>query len=340
MLLCHRALAARSFAAARLALTASFISLLFAAVAAASAAFAAATGSGGGGGGGGCSGGTGGGAGGGAGGSGAGGAGGGGGGGGGGGKGGGGGGGAFSRKFSQPGVHTACIDDVNMRLRALAGGSGGSVAYVECKQAFLTADGTAIIPNLMRDVLHPSSEGMERWFEVLQPAIEALRAAPAPRDSWYHGAHVTPASENGTLKSIEPGVRLALSRLIAWSPHALCVCDMRLKDHPIIYANDNFYVQTGFPPQEVLNHNCRFMQGPGTDPETVKKMGECFKKGEEFSGRVVNYHKNGTTLINSLVMSPLRDATGAVTHYIGIQRLASADALADAPAEYQFRAAL
>jgi hypothetical protein len=41
-----------------------------------------------------------------------------------------------------------------------------------------------------------------------------------------------------------------------------------------------------------------------------------------------------------VVMSPLRDSEGTVTHYIGIQRLASAEALNDAPAEYQFRAAL
>ena len=63
--------------------------------------------------------------------------------------------------------------------------------------------------------------------------------------------------------------------------------------------------------------------------------------GEPYlEGRVLNYHKNGTALVNSLVMSPLRDSNGKVTHYIGIQRLASAEALNDAPAEYQFRAAL
>lgn len=55
---------------------------------------------------------------------------------------------------------------------------------------------------------------------------------------------------------------------------------------------------------------------------------------------MVNYHKNGTTLVNSLVMSPLRGAAGVVSHYIGIQRLATAESLKDAPAEYQFRAAL
>lgn len=98
-------------------------------------------------------------------------------------------------------------------------------------------------------------------------------------------AHVTSSSENGSLESIEPGVRLALSRLIAWSPHALCVCDMREKDQPIIFANDNFFVQTGYSPEEVINRNCRFLQGPETDPETVKKMSECIRKGEEYAVR-------------------------------------------------------
>ena len=98
-------------------------------------------------------------------------------------------------------------------------------------------------------------------------------------------AHVTPASENGSLESIDPGVRLALSRLIAWSPHALCVCDMRVADQPIIFANDNFFIQTGYSPEDVINRNCRFLQGPNTAAETVKKMSSCIRNGEEFSVR-------------------------------------------------------
>ena len=94
---------------------------------------------------------------------------------------------SFSKKFAQPGVHTRAIEEVNARLAALAHGSGGSVAYVDCKHAFLTPDGSAIRPELMRDVLHPTAEGMQEWFAVLKPAVDALRDAPAPRDSWYTG---------------------------------------------------------------------------------------------------------------------------------------------------------
>ena len=120
----------------------------------------------------------------------------------------------------------------------------------------------------------------------------------------------------------------------------MCVCDMKEADAPIVYANDNFFTQTGYGPAEVIGRNCRFLQGDGTSAETVREMRKKLASGEEFVGMVLNYHKNGTTLVNSLVMSPLRDAKGVVTHYIGIQRLAAAESLRDAPAEDQIRAAL
>ena len=107
-----------------------------------------------------------------------------------------------------------------------------------------------------------------------------------------------------------------------------------------MFANDNFFTQTGYGAEEVLGRNCRFLQGKGTDPETVAEMRLKIARGEEFSGKVLNYHKNGVPLMNSLVVSPLFDAKGNVSHYIGIQRLATAQALREAPAEYQHRAAL
>ena len=196
-------------------------------------------------------------------------------------------------KYGQPGQHSHQIRNINARLEALATGSGGVVAYVDCQKCFLTPCGRGIDPEKMRDVLHPTAAGMRAWFTVLKPAVEALRSAPAPRDSWYGGAGVLSSASNGTLESIEPGVRLALSRLIGWSPHALCVTDMRKPDAPIIFANDNFFVQTGYPPEEVLMRNCRFLQGAGTDKAAVAKMRVCIEKGEEYAGRIVNYHKSG-----------------------------------------------
>jgi len=43
-----------------------------------------------------------------------------------------------------------------------------------------------------------------------------LRVAPPCLGAPSRRAHVTPSSENGSLQSIDPGIRLAMSRLIAW----------------------------------------------------------------------------------------------------------------------------
>ena len=167
---------------------------------------------------------------------------------------------------------------------------GGSVGYCESAGVFLVRSderdgGLKIHAPLMRDALHPTAEGLQRWFAVLRPAVEALRAAPAPLESWYEGPRAlgdepSGVSRNGSLRSVGEGVRLALSRLIAWSPHALCVCDARAPDAPIVFANDNFFTQTGYGAEEVLGRNCRFLQGKGTDPETVAEMRLKIARGE------------------------------------------------------------
>lgn len=39
-----------------------------------------------------------------------------------------------------------------------------------------------------------------------------------------------------------------------------------------LYVSEEFETQTGYPPVEVLGRNCRFLQGPETDPEAVQAI--------------------------------------------------------------------
>ena len=82
--------------------------------------------------------------------------------------------------------------------------------------------------------------------ELLQEGARALGDATDSNGSSTSGmvsssGAASTGPHNGSLESISPGVRLALSRLIAWSPHALCVADATAKDQPIVFANDNFF---------------------------------------------------------------------------------------------------
>eukprot|EP00898_Chlorokybus_atmophyticus_P004267 jgi/Chlat1/4841/Chrsp31S04874 len=119
--------------------------------------------------------------------------------------------------------------------------------------------------------------------------------------------------------SPDAGARAVLGALLARSPLALCVADMELSDHPLVYANEVFFQQTGYRPKDVLGKNCRFLQGEETDPDTMDEIRECLREGRSFDGEVINYSKTGKRLYNRLMLHPVRGRSGAMTHYIGIQ---------------------
>lgn len=91
-------------------------------------------------------------------------------------------------------------------------------------------------------------------------------------------------------------------------------------DHRIISINAAFSAITGYTLPEVVGRNCNFLQGPETDPLTVAAIRSALKNLTEFSGEILNYRKIGTYFWNELTISPVFDAQGAVSHYVGVTR--------------------
>jgi sigma-B regulation protein RsbU (phosphoserine phosphatase) len=87
----------------------------------------------------------------------------------------------------------------------------------------------------------------------------------------------------------------------------------------LIYANEGFERLTGFPVGEVLGKNCRFLQGPDTDPTAVAEIRAAIADERECIVEILNYRRDGSSFWNRLSITPVRDASGVVTHYIGIQ---------------------
>lgn len=100
---------------------------------------------------------------------------------------------------------------------------------------------------------------------------------------------------------------------------ALIVTDAKLADDPIIYCNQAFIDLTGYQRNEILGKNCRFLQGKDTDRQTVTKMRAAINQKKDIRLIVKNYRKNGQPFWNDLVMSPVFDAGGDLTHFVGLQ---------------------
>lgn len=100
----------------------------------------------------------------------------------------------------------------------------------------------------------------------------------------------------------------------------IVITDPTRPDNPIQYVNDGFERLTGYEETEVVGRNCRFLQGPVTDPETVAEMRAAIDEEEPVSVEVVNYRKDGTEFWNRVEITPVCDDTGTATHFIGFQR--------------------
>lgn len=103
------------------------------------------------------------------------------------------------------------------------------------------------------------------------------------------------------------------------SKNGVVITDALKKDNPIIYFNSAFQNLTGYSDAEILNHNCRFLQGKDRNQKPLKKLREAIKKGESCQATLRNYKKDGSMFWNDLYVFPIIDSNGNTTNFIGIQ---------------------
>lgn len=108
------------------------------------------------------------------------------------------------------------------------------------------------------------------------------------------------------------------------APIGITIADASHEDVPLIYANNGFVELTGYPREDVLGQNCRFLQGEDTRAEPVRRMREAIEDREPVTVELRNYRKDGTLFWNRVTISPVADGTGEVTHFLGFQEDISA----------------
>ena len=112
--------------------------------------------------------------------------------------------------------------------------------------------------------------------------------------------------------------RLALT-LVESVPHGIVLTDARRSDNPIVWCNEAFLRLTGYAESEILDRNCRFLQGPETDPGELERLRAAVAAGRSITVALRNYRKDRTGFWNALSVTPLHDDAGELTHFVGIQ---------------------
>ena len=117
-------------------------------------------------------------------------------------------------------------------------------------------------------------------------------------------------------------------RLVTDSPIPSVISDPRLPDNPIIACNDAFCELTGYPPEEVVGRNCRFLSGPATEPWLTEEIRRGVREHRPVLVEILNYKRNGQPFRNAVLVAPIYDEEDALLYFLGSQVEIDADAAA------------
>jgi diguanylate cyclase (GGDEF)-like protein/PAS domain S-box-containing protein len=104
------------------------------------------------------------------------------------------------------------------------------------------------------------------------------------------------------------------------APEAIAVCAAQQRDQPLVYANLAFERLSGYALSELLGQDLRCLQSWDRDQEGRGPLRDAIARGEGCRVLLRNYRKDGTQFWNELLLHPLRDPAGTLTHFAGYHR--------------------
>ena len=99
----------------------------------------------------------------------------------------------------------------------------------------------------------------------------------------------------------------------------MVLTDPNLPDNPIVFANGAFFDLTLYSEADVLGRNCRFLQGPDTDPGSIQEVRQAVAEQRAVSVDMLNYKADGSSFWNALYMGPVFDKAGKLLYFFASQ---------------------
>jgi PAS domain S-box-containing protein len=101
--------------------------------------------------------------------------------------------------------------------------------------------------------------------------------------------------------------------------NGVTLADPDLPDTPIVYANKAFERLTGYSQEDIIGHNCRFLQGDDREQPERYQIAEALKNRQTVEVTLRNYRKDGQLFYNHLKIIPLTDSKQRLLYFLGVQ---------------------
>lgn len=97
------------------------------------------------------------------------------------------------------------------------------------------------------------------------------------------------------------------------------ITDPSQPDNPIIYVNQAFEKLTGYSKDEIIGENCRVLQGPDSDADSVSNLRNAIANHKPCTEVLKNYRKDGTMFWNEVAITPIKNRVGKTISYVSVQ---------------------
>jgi sigma-B regulation protein RsbU (phosphoserine phosphatase) len=114
---------------------------------------------------------------------------------------------------------------------------------------------------------------------------------------------------------VENNLRL-FSRAVEQSNSSVIITD---PNSVIVYVNPKFLRLSGYSAEEVIGRKPSISKSGQTTPEKYQELWQIIKSGEEWHGELLNRKKDGGYYWVSASISPIKDSSGAITHFLAIE---------------------
>jgi len=89
-------------------------------------------------------------------------------------------------------------------------------------------------------------------------------------------------------------------------------------DRKAVSVNAAYEKLTGYTSGELVGKSSSFLQGPRTDPATVRAIRQALDDKRPFSGEILNYRKDGTPFWNALSINPVWSTDNQFSCFVGV----------------------
>ncbi|HEY1026855.1 MAG TPA: PAS domain-containing protein [Pseudomonas sp.] len=111
-----------------------------------------------------------------------------------------------------------------------------------------------------------------------------------------------------------------LQLVIEASNDGIVVAEQEGEDNILIYANAAFERLTGYPCDEILYQDCRFLQAADRAQIGLQAIREAVREQKPCRQVIRNYRKDGSAFWNELSITPVFNEGDQLTYFIGIQK--------------------